>query len=497
MLKDPNEENNSSSIVTQKKTMKKELDDNEANRISEGLNNLGKYYIIPESLKSFDEDKQYEQAIKIKGKDITHIMKKAEINFDSMIYYLGLQIVSNEINENIAINYYLFEEILNLISLLSIKFKNKNNLNITFFSFDKILKNCGIRLEEILPYLHLDIINIKREEIKNDNIPICKALQIRQIKNVISPEILNTNIDLMKGTDSLVRIEQNNFDDLDKFRNEESNYLNDLIRKIELKKEEIKNIIQNEENHIIEIKKGKNEVFYIKNILYDKLIENIDDNNDLKIKDINGNDIIITKEILEENKNNNFEPLIKIYKDNNKTEYLFISKDIINNKYNNEFKYIKQKEIFKGKSINGDKKEIKGLFMDIICDILPKSNEEIIKIKKIKENDEIKEDNIKSPEKEKTIEIINIQNSTEKLKQKEEINDEIEPEYENIINPYNNMPFKQIRNMRREESKNEDNNEERIRNIQREINPSDKKTYRIRRAILFKRQKEEKEKEKK
>ena len=81
---------NNLSVVTQKTTMKKELDDNEANRISERLNNLGKYFIIPESLKELDEDKQFEQSIKIKGKYITHIMKKAGINFESMIFYLGL-----------------------------------------------------------------------------------------------------------------------------------------------------------------------------------------------------------------------------------------------------------------------------------------------------------------------------------------------------------------------------------------------------------------------
>ena len=41
-------EENNSNMVTKKETMNKELDDFEANRISEGLNNLGKYYIIPE-----------------------------------------------------------------------------------------------------------------------------------------------------------------------------------------------------------------------------------------------------------------------------------------------------------------------------------------------------------------------------------------------------------------------------------------------------------------
>ena len=45
------------STITQEKTMKKELDDTEANILSEGLNNLGKYYIIPEFFKIWLNEK--------------------------------------------------------------------------------------------------------------------------------------------------------------------------------------------------------------------------------------------------------------------------------------------------------------------------------------------------------------------------------------------------------------------------------------------------------
>ena len=59
------------------------------------------------------------------------------------------------------------------------------------------------------------------------------------------------------------------------------------------------------------------------------------------------------------------------------------------------------------------------------------------------------------------------------------------------------MTFKQIRTLKREENKN-GNDEENLRSInERGINTADKRTYRIRRAILFKRPSgEEKEKEK-
>ena len=492
------------SIVTQKKTMKKELDDNEANIISEKLNNLGKYFIIPESLKELDEEKQFEQSIKIKGKCITHIMKKAGINFESMIFYLGLQIISQEISENVVIDYYTFEKIFKLISLLTIKFNNnnKNNLDITFYSFRQILKNCGIKLEDILPFLHIDITNLERSNINNEDLPLIKFLKIRQLKELISPEVQNTNIDLMKGTESLLRINKNNFEDLDMFRNNQSNFLKEIIKKIEVKKDDIKKTSENEENHINEIKK-ENKVFYVKKKLYDNLMKNMDNYDEVKIKDINGDDVLLNKDDLKENLNNEKEPLIKLIKNNNKNEFILIPKDEIEKKFN-EFKYIKQEGNFKGKGINNEPKELKGLFMDINCDTLSEINNDIIPIDKINDNIEIKEEQIiLSPAKEEKDENKNISpNSKEKLRTNANViqNDDLEPEYENIINPYNNMTFKQIRTLKREEYKN-DNDEEKWRSInERGINTADKRTYRIRRAILFKRpsgEEKEKEKEKK
>ena len=498
---------NNLSVVTQKTTMKKELDDNEANRISERLNNLGKYFIIPESLKELDEDKQFEQSIKIKGKYITHIMKKAGINFESMIFYLGLQIVSQEINENVVIDYFTFEKIFNLISLLSIKFNNKNNLDITFFSFRQIVKNCGIKLEDILPFLHIDIINLNRNNINHEDLPIIKSLKIRQLKELISPEVQNMNIDLMKGTDSLLRINKNNFDDLDICRNSHSNLLNDLIKKMEIKREEIKNLCENKESQIKEIIKDENKVFFVKKNLYDDLIKNRDNLGEVKIKDINGIDVILNKEDLKKNENNEKEPLIKIFKNKNKNEFILIPKDDLENKFK-ELKYIKQEGNFNGKGINGEPKELKGLFIEINCDSLSEINFDIIPNDKNNHNIEIKEEQIiLSPEKENNDEIKSSSpNSKEKLKTNAIQNYDLEPEYENIINPYNNMTFKQIRTLKTEEYKNNEgkNTEEKLRNInERIIGISDKKTYRIRRAILFKRptgdkeKEEEKEKEKK
>ena len=488
---------NTTSIVTQKKTMKKELDDTEANRLSEGLNNLGKYFIVPESLKSLNEDKQYEQSIRIKGKYITHIMKKAGIKLESMIYYLGLQIISQEISESIVIDFLRFEKIFKLIPILSTKFKNKNNLDIAFYSFRQILKNCGIKLDEILPFLHISINNLDRNSLNYNEMPLCKALEIRQLKELISPEEKNMNIDLIKGTDTLKRIDKNNFDDLDIFRNEQSNLLNDIIKKIEMKKEEIRKQYENEENQIIEIKK-EDKVFYLKKNLYDNLNQNIENNDDMEIKDIKGDDIILNKEFIKENEDDKKEPFLSLNKNNgNKKEFILITKNDLENKFKG-FNYIKQEEDFSGKGINGEPKELKGLFMEINCELLSNFNDDIIPIDIINENNEVKESQSMSPQKENNNEIKDISpNSKEKLKSikpNQITSHEIEPEYEDIINPYNNLPFKQIKNMRIEEDK---NNDDKLKSLnEKEINSPDKKTYRIRRAILFKKPSGDKEKEK-
>ena len=371
-----------SNVTIRRQTLKKELDDTEADHISERLNNLGKYFIIPESLKSLDEEKQYEQAIKIPGKHITHIMEKAGIDFESMIYYLGLQVITHEINEKVVIDYFAFEKIFNLIYFITVKFKNKEKIDIAFYSYRQILKKCGIKLEEILPYIHIDIKNIDRNIININEIPLYKYVQIKQVKEMISPEMHNMNFDINKGTDSLKRIDKIKGDDLEIYINKESNLLNDLINKINKKKDEIKNICDDENNQIIEIKSNQNEIFYVKKKDYDNLIKTKEDkvdnydNTELKIKDINNNDIDISKLDLKENENN-IEPYIKIYNKKNKKDFILIPKEDLYNKLN-DFKYLKQQSKFEGKSINGEPKEIEGLFMELKCANLSDKNEDLI-----------------------------------------------------------------------------------------------------------------------
>ena len=90
--------------------------------------------------------------------------------------------------------------------------------------------------------------------------------------------------------------------------------------------------------------------------------------------------------------------------------------------------------------------------------------------------------------KENNNEINNFINSKEKLNSNETDKKgeyDMEHEYQNMINPYDGIPFKQVRTIKSEEDKNDDNNtsEKKLRiTPKREI-----KIFRIRRAVLFKR----------
>ena len=157
-----------------------------------------------------------------------------------------------------------------------------------------------------------------------------------------------------------------------------------------------------------------------------------------------------------------------------------MTKEDLYNKLTN-FKYIRQKDNFKGKSINGEQKEFEGLFMELqygkfIEKNEPKSNE------KIESNDKL----LESRDNKKNIEITNLNDI---------IKSDFDFDFNNIINPYTNHPFNQIRVNSNEESKNEDDkNEEKLKNIpESDESTGERKTYRIRRAIIFKRPAKEKE----
>ena len=99
-----------------------------------------------------------------------------------------------------------------------------------------------------------------------------------------------------------------------------------------------------------------------------------------------------------------------------------------------------------------------------------------------------------SPQKDNNNDINNnFVNSKEKLKSDKTNEKDIEREYQNMINPYDGIPFKQVRTIKEEDKNDNNKNDNKLKNRpEREI-----KIFRVRRAVLFKRTNETKEEQEK
>ena len=356
-------------------TVTKELEDGGAKHIFEKLDH---YYIFPKTLKDFDEndiDKKNELGIRLKAEYFQNILHKAELDFDSLIDYVSIEIVSTEEIEETTtktrVSYHIYENIFKLIPLLLVKFENGEKFDISFYSYKKILDKCGIKLDEIIPYLHIEKKEINRDELMKMNIPLNESSKVRKLRDKINPKIKEDRI-LFIGFDTCHKFEKIPFDNLEENRNKESIKLHELLDMINKKKEDLKKIYNDLDNQIIEIKDNNNKVVFIRKKIFDSIISSPESQFDeYKIKDINDKEIIVSKKILKENKN---PILVKVYNKNNKEEYIYIIIKDIEDIFK-KFEYFRQEDTFKGKNKDDESKEIKSLMMDIDIDILPKLDE--------------------------------------------------------------------------------------------------------------------------
>ena len=350
------------------KTMSKEIDEEETNKIIETLDN---YYVIPQRLNELDEEKQFEEAIKMKGKHLKEIFKKAGYKMDSLIEYVGFQIVSQVTHESskTQISYFYYEKVFALIPLLKVNIPEKEKFDISFYSYRNILKKSGIKLEDVNPYLKPEIKEINREELLKQENHLYLSAKNRQLKGMINPEIQDQSLYILKGADTCKRYPKVPFDGFELNGKEIFKLLDDLGDKINKKKENIKKIYNNLDNQVFEIKDINNKDYYIRKKVLDAIISSPDSSYDeYKINDVNNNEIIVSKKILKENKS---EPYTRIYnKNNTKDDYIYVPKKEIEDNFN-KLKYIKQENNFKGKNKNNEPKEIKYILMDVECDTLP------------------------------------------------------------------------------------------------------------------------------
>ena len=118
------------------------------------------FAIIPKDYhEKYDEVKISEISPKIKTNIMKDILKKADIEWDLLVDFCEIQIISTQIEETtkVTVNYELVENVFKYIPLLKIIFVNGEKVDFTYYSYKKVLENCGMKLENMIPYLHPEI----------------------------------------------------------------------------------------------------------------------------------------------------------------------------------------------------------------------------------------------------------------------------------------------------------------------------------------------------
>lgn len=338
------------------------------------------YAIIPHYFhEKYNGAEIVEYAPKIDNKTMKKIIRKAGMQWGLINDYCDVQVITKEMDETskfkYTITHKIIENVFKKVLILTITLKNGEKMYLAYNSYKKILEQTGIDLETILTYLHCEINDLDRAEMNNKRIPIYEKVKELELKDKIKKEDLKEEkVEISKGTYQCDRINKSYFDSFENNEKEASDLLNDITEKLNNQKIKINEYCKNKNNHIIEIKDSNNEKRYIRKIICDKILSEPTSEFDLfKTNDIYGNELILSKKELSNNKTN--PSLIKIYnKKKQKEEFILNEIKDIEEKLN-KFTYIRQEETFKGKNKNGESIEEKWLIADLECDDLPKLDE--------------------------------------------------------------------------------------------------------------------------
>ena len=332
---------------------------------------IPKYY-----LEIYDETKISEISPKMKNKAMKDIIKKAGMQWDLMIDYFEMQIISTEIEETTkkTFSYEITEKIFSNIQILNIALVNGEKIDFTFYSYKKVLEKSGIKLENMVPNLKYEIKDIDRAELNNEVNHLYEKVELIELKNKIEHgNLKDQNVNIYLGANPVKRYGKSLFDIVENNEKEATDLLNNLIQKVNNKKDNIKNYCEDINNQIIEIENNDSEIIYLRKVIFDGIISDNEQYDTYRVNDIFDNEITLSKKLLEKLKDN--PPLIKILnKNNEKEEIIFIEDNDIKGIMDN-FEYARQEGIFKGKNKAHEEIEEEWAIMDIECDDLPKLDE--------------------------------------------------------------------------------------------------------------------------
>ena len=210
---------------------------------------LDTYYVYPKAFEGLDELEKIKLAPKLKPKYLNDIAHKMGLSLDEMINYISLQMTEINFRETMRtlVSYKIYQLVFNLIHLLNAKFPSKNNFEIAFYSYRKILKMAGIENEGCIPFLEMFTLeNANRTKINSERQILYEKVHLRELKESINEKIKDKSMDLYAGIDSCERIPKPDPLILEPFREEASNLLNRLIEEKERKEREERERIERE-----------------------------------------------------------------------------------------------------------------------------------------------------------------------------------------------------------------------------------------------------------
>ena len=282
--------------------------------------------------------------IKILNKSFQKISKMICIKWVEFINYISIQItesqntIFNEEQNNSQFKKY-YQLLFKIIQIFSVKFPNENLIGILNQSLEKIFKLLNISIIELFPYLLIFIIQQKtRKNLSDSEFDKHHILKMKKfIDRKRSVLKNNINISLYPSYDFSTKINQVEILDLDKFRNNASKLLFNLLNGI-IDNNEIndfkKNLFPVDDNLIyVNYIDNNNNNSIIKFSLL-KLIKNhiqrIDFNN-YEIFDINNNKVILNKNIVNELINIPENKLLYLCYDNESNDICLINLDLLKN----------------------------------------------------------------------------------------------------------------------------------------------------------------------
>ena len=282
--------------------------------------------------------------IKILNKSFQKISKMICIKWVEFINYISIQItesqntIFNEEQNNSQFKKY-YKLLFKIIQIFSVKFPNENLIGILNQSLEKIFKLLNISIIELFPYLLIFIIQQKtRKNLSDSEFDKHHILKMKKfIDRKRSVLKNNINISLYPSYDFSTKINQVEILDLDKFRNNASKLLFNLLNGI-IDNNEIndfkKNLFPIDDNLIyVNYIDNNNNNSIIKFSLL-KLIKNhiqrIDFNN-YEIFDINNNKVILNKNIVNELINIPENKLLYLCYDNESNDICLINLDLLKN----------------------------------------------------------------------------------------------------------------------------------------------------------------------